>query len=364
MEKAGERLRHDNAMEDQDLVKHHYNRRGLVGPQSMLFRKSHPMSWRQVSGNYQTWELNALSIVPPDAESPYGEPVKLFYSDDLALWLSRRKESMPYFFRNCDADELHLISCGEMTYETDFGNIEVGEREMLLIPKGVTYRVLMRKPDESLRIIYESGPEVFLVPAEMIETYYRMGRPALDPVKLKRPELSESAKPQGSFEVRVKYNGAFSEFLGEKSTIVYDYYPLDAEVIDGYVPVFKFGATDVERFPGTPAPFLGGAYLDNKDSLAWTLHLAGGGGRGYRGTPVHRDADVDELRYNASGPKMGAFLFTPHATDHGWGRGYTKRERNRPQDDYDLGDVVSVYTIKPLKGTSTSFTFAKPAAAA
>ena len=45
MEKAGERLRHDNTMEDQDLVKHHYNRRGLAGPQSMLFRKSHPMSW-------------------------------------------------------------------------------------------------------------------------------------------------------------------------------------------------------------------------------------------------------------------------------------------------------------------------------
>jgi hypothetical protein len=66
-----------------------------------------------------------------------------------------------------------------MSYETDFGNIAVREREMLLIPKGVTYRVLMKKPEESFRIIYESVPEVFLVPAEMIETYYRMGRPAL-----------------------------------------------------------------------------------------------------------------------------------------------------------------------------------------
>jgi hypothetical protein len=56
---------------------------------------------------------------------------------------------------------------------------------------------------------------------------------------------------------------------------------------------------------------------------------------------------------------MGTFLFTPHGADHGWGRGYTKKERNRPQD-YDLGDVVSAYTIKPLKGTQTSFTFSKP----
>ncbi|HTN69756.1 MAG TPA: hypothetical protein VMO00_01555 [Methylomirabilota bacterium] len=126
------------------------------------------------------------------------------------------------------------------------------------------------------------------------------------------------------------------------------------------MPVFKFSAADVERFPGTPAPFLGGAYFDNKENLAWTLHLAGGGGRGHRSTPVHRDPDIDELRYNSSGPVMGTFLFTPQGADHGWGRGYTKKERNRPQDNYDLGDVVSAYTIKPLKGTSTSFTYTKP----
>jgi len=123
------------------------------------------MSWKQVSGNYQTWEMNALAITPPDAESAHGEPAKLFFSDDVAIWVSRRKESMPYFFRNCDADEVHLISRGEMIFKTDFGDIEVSEREMLLIPKGVTYRVLM-KSKESLRIIYESEPEMMLVPVE------------------------------------------------------------------------------------------------------------------------------------------------------------------------------------------------------
>jgi homogentisate 1,2-dioxygenase len=362
MDKAGKRLPHNDVMPDQDLVKHHYNRRGLVGPQAMLFRKTHPMSWKRVSGNYQTWELNVLAITPRDAESAHGEPAKLFYSDDLAIWVSRRKESMPYFFCNCDADEVHLISQGEMLFETDFGNIEVGERELLLIPKGVTYRVLM-KSKESLRIIYESESEMMLVPVETIDEYYNTGRPALEESKLVRPELLNGAKPQGEFEVRVKYHGAFSDFLGKITTFYFDYYPLDVDLVDGFVPVFKFAATDVARFPGTPAPFLHGAYLDNKERCAWTMHLAGGGGRGLRGTPVHRDADIDELRYNSSGPAMGTFLFTPHGADHGWGRGYTKKERNRPQDDFDLGDVVSAYTIKPLKGTQTSFNYAKPSTA-
>jgi homogentisate 1,2-dioxygenase len=359
MDKAGKRLPHNDARPDQDLVKHHYNRRALVGPQSMLFRKIHPMSWKQVSGNYQTWELNALSITPTDAESPHGEPVKLFYSDDLAIWVSRRKASMPFFLRNCDADEVHLVSRGHMIYETDFGNIEVGERELLLIPKGVTYRVLMLS-SESLRIVYESEPEMMLVPVESIDEYYGTGRPALQESKLVRPELPRGDRPTGEFEIRVKYRGAFSEFLGETTSVRFDYYPLDAAIIDGFIPVFKFSAADVARFPGTPAPFLQGAYLDNKERCAWTMHLAGGGGGGIRGTPVHRDADVDELRYNSSGPAMGTFLFTPHGCDHGWGRGYTKKERNRPQDDYDLGDVVSAYTIKPLKGTPESFKIVKP----
>jgi homogentisate 1,2-dioxygenase len=362
MDKAGKRLAHNNVRPGEDLVKHHYNRRGLVGPQSMLFRKSHPMSWKQVNGNYQTWELNALALAPTDAESAHGEPTKLFYSDDLAIWVSRRKESMPYFFRNCDADEVHLISRGQMTYETDFGEIEVSERELLVIPKGVTYRVLMRSK-ESLRIIYESEPEMLLVPVESIEEYYNTERAALEEAKLVRPQLPGGERPKGEFEVRVKYRGAFADFLGEITTFRFDHYPLDVEIIDGFVPVFKFSASDVARFPGTPAPFLQGAYLDNKERCAWTMHLAGGGGGGIRGTPVHRDPDIDELRYNSSGPAMGTFLFTPHGADHGWGRGYTKKERNRPQDDYDLGDVVSAYTIKPLKGTSDSFKYVRSSTA-
>jgi homogentisate 1,2-dioxygenase len=135
MDKAGKRVPHNDVVPDKDLVKHHYNRRGLLGPQAMLFRRTHPMSWRRVSGNYQTWELNVLAVTPTDAESARGEPAKLFYSADLTIWLSRRKETMPYFLRNCDGDEVHLISRGEMVFETDFGDIEIGERELLVMQR-------------------------------------------------------------------------------------------------------------------------------------------------------------------------------------------------------------------------------------
>jgi len=89
------------------------------------------------------------------------------------------------------------------------------------------------------------------------------------------------------------------------------------------------------------------------------MHLAGGGGGGgIRGTPVHRDPHIDELHYNSSGPDGNVFIHAPHGADRLGAR--LHQERNRAQDDYDLGDVVSAYTIKPLKGTSDSFKYVMP----
>ena len=344
-------------MDQYDLVKHHYGRRVQWGTNTVLYRKSHPMSWKRVTGNYQNWEIDTAEIVPSDAESPYGEPEKLFYSEDLTLWFSRRKESMPYFFRNCDADELHLMSRGTMIYETDFGNITVGEREFLLIPKGITYRALLSGSQETLRIIYESGPEIFVVPTEMVDHIYGKGRPPLKPECLQRPELPRGAGPEGEFEVRVKYRGAFADSLGEVSSIIYDFYPLDVEIIEGEEPVIKFSIEDIEKLGSTPVAFMAAAYLDNKNNRAWTLHLSGSGSGV---APVHRNPDGDELRYTSSGPKLGNFQFTPQGVDHGSGRGYTKKERNRPPDPYDIGDVISAYTGKPLKGTPAAQRLARP----
>lgn len=355
------KLVHDKKMDELDLVKHHYNRRSLWGSNTMLYHRAHPMTWKQVSGNYQSWDIDTSSIVPSDLESPDGEPIKLFYSDDLNIWLSRRRESMPYFYRNCVADELHVISVGTMTYETDFGDIEVRARDLLLIPKGITYRVLLQTPQDTRRVIYESEPEIFPMPAELIDHAYGQGRAPLPLSKLQRPVLSPGPKPEGEFHVRVKYRGAFSDFMGEMSTVTYGYYPLDVERIEGDAQVVKFSITDIEKFPGTPVPFLAASYLDNRSNLAFTFNLTTVAGDIQRaGSPVHRNADTDELKYTSTGPAMGSFLLTPQCVDHGWGRGYTKKERNDPGAAVAPGDEISAYTTKPLRGTPAARELAKP----
>lgn len=354
------RLSHKD-MSQYDLVKHHYSRRAVWGDDAVLYRRRHPMECGEIRGNYQNWEIGTRDLLPEDAQAPTAAAARLFYSEDLDISLSRRRESMPYFERNCDADEVHLVSRGSFVYQTDFGDIEVGERDILVIPKGVTYRALLLKPQETLRVIFASHPEVFIVPMEMVEDIYLRGLGPLPAERLKRPVLRASSDDAGPFEVRVTYNGAFSDFLGETTTLTYDFDPLDAEIIDGCQSVFKFNVADIEPLGVTPIPFIGGRYLDNEGNLAWTLHLFRGPGSGRESmAPCHRNPDVDELRYQSSGPMMGNFLLTPQGVDHGAGVGYTRKERNRPAGPYDEGDTVGAYTIKALKGTPLAYRLAKP----
>jgi len=345
------------SMEEHDWVRHLYNRRVQWGLDTMLFRRNHPMEWKRVAGNYQNWEVRTADIRPSDGASSHGEPETLFYNEDMSVRLSRRRESMPYFYRNCDADELHFVNRGTINYETDFGNLTVGAREFILIPKGVTYRASMDGPQDTLRIIFESGPEIFVVPLEMVEPIYGKGKPALKPESIIKPELRQGDPGGTEFELRVKYRGAFADFLGETSSISYAYHPLDVELIDGEIPVFKFSLDDVEKLGNTPVAFLGGAYLDHPENRAWTMHVTGGG---VGSAPVHRNPDSDELRYVSCGPNLGNFLFTPQGVDHGGGRGYTRKERNRPAGPYDVGDSISAYTIKPLKGSPQAYRWAAP----
>jgi len=301
VESTTERLTRPS-MEHVDLVTHLYNRRALWGKETVLYRRNHPMEWERVTGNYQNWLVDTAEMVTSDYDSAGGEPLRLFYSDDVDVYVSRRRETMPYFSRNCDADECHIVSVGEMTYETDFGNIEVGPRDLIIIPKGVTYRTTLERPQDTLRLIFESRPEIFLVPTDMVDHVYHKGRPPVDPTKVKQPVLPDVPGEPGTYEVRIKYTGAFSDVLGERSTIFYDFHPLDVQIIEGDIAVYKFSVSDIEKLGSTPVPFLGAAYLDNSRNLAWTFALSGGGGHG---APVHRDPDVDEFRYLSSGPHTG-----------------------------------------------------------
>ncbi len=49
-------------------------------------------------------------------------------NQDVTLYVSRRSEPMPFYYRNADGDELIFVHRGEGTIETDFGPLRFRER--------------------------------------------------------------------------------------------------------------------------------------------------------------------------------------------------------------------------------------------
>lgn len=69
-------------------------------------------------------------------------PVAFLGNSDVRLYVSRRSEPMPFYYRNADGDELIFVHRGEGTVETDFGPLEFTPGDYLNIPRAVTYRIV------------------------------------------------------------------------------------------------------------------------------------------------------------------------------------------------------------------------------
>ena len=54
-------------------------------------------------------------------------PVAFLGNHDVTLYVSRRSEPMPFYYRNADGDELIFVHRGEGTIETDFGPLRIRE---------------------------------------------------------------------------------------------------------------------------------------------------------------------------------------------------------------------------------------------
>jgi homogentisate 1,2-dioxygenase len=88
-----------------------------------------------------TKKLSFAGIETPDMKDPLAiPPLRLVSSDNLSIEFSRRRFSLPFYHRNMDYDELIICLKGKALWETETGNFELNEGEMLIIPRGIAHR--------------------------------------------------------------------------------------------------------------------------------------------------------------------------------------------------------------------------------
>jgi len=182
-----------------ELREEHLSRHGFAGPVAMIYRESGPNEVVRVQGDYRRREIDSADVVSSDATDARGAWQVLLSNDDVAVAISRRREAMPYRFRNLDGDLLYFVHRGTGVLATEFGPIRYAPGDYVMLPKSTTYRHM---PDagDSLLLVVESPLPISLTEHEQVGRHT-----PIDPTMLDVPDVVDYGWPEESeYEVRIK----------------------------------------------------------------------------------------------------------------------------------------------------------------
>jgi homogentisate 1,2-dioxygenase len=165
----------------------------------------------------------------------------LMWNSDVEISLCRPAETMDYFFRNGEGDEVIFVHEGSGTLETIFGDLPYREGDYVVVPRGTTYRF---RPEGAQRHLVFESPGLIEIPrryrnqsGQIIEGapyYHRDIHP---------PTALQTMRERGEFPVKVRVRGGYQ-------TYVVDYHPFDVVGWDGYLFPWTFSIHDFEPITG------------------------------------------------------------------------------------------------------------------
>lgn len=209
-----------------------HGRKGFYGKSAHLYHAHPPTGWIRFEGKLRPHLFDLNQLAPTDCGDPAGMPVAFLGNDDVRLYVSRRSQPMPFYYRNADGDELIFVHRGEGTIETDFGPLRFERGDYLIIPRAVTYRILPETQDNFFLIV-QSKTE-FEQPDKGL-----IGHHALyDPGMITTPEPAPHLDDHGEWEVRIKVDD-------EISKVFYPFNPIDVVGWKGDLTVWKINMRDI-----------------------------------------------------------------------------------------------------------------------
>lgn len=107
--------------EDSEIEVRSWTRRGFFGSYATIYKTDNP-------GDALRWEsglgpaaVHVQQVRSSDADRPDGLPLPVITNGEITVSVSKRRATMPYCWRNTDADELFFIHRGHCLFETELG---------------------------------------------------------------------------------------------------------------------------------------------------------------------------------------------------------------------------------------------------
>lgn len=329
------------------LKEEEIGRGGFQGRVAEMYRKNEPTAWTRVEGDFAPLDLDGQKIDASDRDQVRGTPTLCFHNEDIQISVSRRSEPMPFWSRNADGDEIWFTHRGQGVVETEFGPLDFKSGDYIVLPKGVTFRVVPSTRDNYFLHIQSSG-EITLAEHTLLGRHN-----PYDPTVLGIPEPKACDNDgRAEYEVRVKRDGQYTSFF-------YANHPLDVVGWKGDLFPFRFHNLDFravvsDRNHVPPTAF---ALFE---APGWVIcNFVPRPAEMERGTArlpyYHRNMDYDEIGFLHDGTMMGApmlkatFMVHPRGSVHGPGE--DARAMAEAHWDaisyYDL-QAVNIDAVKPL----------------
>jgi homogentisate 1,2-dioxygenase len=209
-----------------------HGRKGFYGKSTHLYHAHPPTGWTRFEGKLRPHLFDLNRLAPSDCHDPDGMPAAFLGNRDVTLYVSRRSQPMPFYYRNAAGDELIFVHRGRGVVETDFGPLPFEPGDYLVMPRAVTYRLVPETQDNFFLII-QSRTE-FDQPDKGL-----LGHHALyDPGVISIPEPAPLLDDNREWEVRIKADD-------EISKVFYPFNPIDVVGWKGDLTVWKINMRDI-----------------------------------------------------------------------------------------------------------------------
>lgn len=326
------------------LHEEEYGRNGFFGRTTHLYHEHPPTGWTRISGPLQPHAVRACDLEPGDLADPRGMPATFLANDDVAIRVSRRSQPMPFYYRNADADDVYFIHRGTGRIETDFGPVDFEPGDYIVIPRGITYRVVPATADNFFLLV-ESFSEIRLPDKGML------GNHALfDPGVIRTPD-PQPIRDDREWEILIRREGEFTSAW-------YPYNPIDVAAWKGDATVWQINVRDIRpvvspRYhlpPSVHTTFLAQNFvictflprpLETEDPEALRVPF------------YHRNIDFDEVIFyhdgdffSRDGIRPGWVTFHPQGIHHGPHPKAVEASKAKERTDET---AVMVDTRRPLR---------------
>lgn len=275
----------------------------------------------------------------------------VLFNNDVQLSLAAPQQSMKdYFCKNADADEVIFVHEGEGILHTQYGQLEFGYGDYLVVPRGTIYRIEFKTENNRLFIIESFSPVRF--PKRYLSKYGQLlEHSPFYERDIRQPQNLEPIDQKGEFLIKSKKRGLLYN-------IWYANHPFDVVGWDGYEYPYALSIHDFEPITGRvhqPPPVHQTFDAHNFVICSFVPRLYDYHPQAIPAPYNHSNIDSDEVLYYVDGDFMsrkhvtrGMITLHPAGIPHGPHPGAVEKSIGQ-KETKEL--AVMVDTFHPLKMT-------------